>query len=49
MTRTFAYIRRSQIDDAIRLGWLPRASAGPWSVLAEWLCPCPPRWPGSRP
>jgi len=45
MTCTFAYIPRLHIDDAILLGWLPRASAGPWSVFAEWLCGCPAPFP----
>lgn len=43
--RTYAYIRRWLVDDAVLLGWLPRASAGPWSIIAEWLCDCPSRIP----
>jgi hypothetical protein len=46
MTRTFRYCKWSDLDDALRLGWIVSADLGPvhgkWSVLVEYLCDCRP-------
>jgi hypothetical protein len=40
----FRYIRRADLSDALRAGWLVVADLGPvhgeYSVLCEWLCDC---------
>jgi hypothetical protein len=43
--RIFHYATWSQLDDYLRLGWLPVADLGQphgqWATLCEWLCDCP--------
>lgn len=43
--KTYRFLRRSELDDWLNLGWLVVGSLpGPhfhWSVLAEWRCGCP--------
>lgn len=44
--RTFAYVRRNQVEDYFRMGWifipaLEDTHHGRWSVLMEWICDCP--------
>lgn len=42
--RTFRYVSWNDLEDYLRLGWLPAADLGPthgeWSTLCEWLCQC---------
>jgi hypothetical protein len=40
-----AYCRHSELEAAVRLGWMPIDLAShhsAYAVLAEWLCDCPP-------
>lgn len=44
MTGIYRYVRHSEVEDFIRLGWLPTnalegTSHGQWSVLCRWICP----------
>lgn len=54
--RTFHYIRKPFLSDAILLGWLvyddlEGTAHGRWSALCEWRCVCgrKPYAPGARP
>jgi hypothetical protein len=49
----YRYCRWHELEDAIRLGWMPCASLHmphrAYSCLVERLCDCEPLWPAPRP
>jgi hypothetical protein len=39
------YVRFGRVEAYLRLGWLPLAPLGEWSILMGWVCSCPPAEP----
>jgi hypothetical protein len=39
---TLRYVTVERVEAYVRLGWLPLAPLGEWSVLMGWPCQCEP-------
>jgi hypothetical protein len=39
------YVTHERVGDYLKLGWLPLAPLGEWSILMGWLCQCEPAEP----
>jgi hypothetical protein len=39
------YVVHERVESYLRLGWLPLAPLGEWSILMGWVCSCPPAEP----